>query len=81
MIEKLESSSATPVAIALPSLNKVTLLPASAIPSIVGVESFVNEVEVVIKGLIGAVESIENYNSVELSEIFPALSVAVAVIS
>ena len=79
MIEKLELSAATTVAMALPSLDKVTVLPASAIPSIVGVESFVNEVEVVIKGLIGAVESIENDNSVELADILPALSVAVAV--
>ena len=44
-------------------------------------ESFVSVVAVVINGLIGAVESIENDNSVEESEILPALSVAVAVIS
>ena len=75
------SSAVVVIPVVSPSTNKVTVLPASAIPSIVGVESFVNEVEVVIKGLIGAVESIENDNSVELSDILPALSVAVAVIS
>ena len=64
-----------------PLLIKLMLLFGSAIPSIVGVESFVNEVQEVIKGLIGAVDSIENDNSVELADILPALSVAVAVIS
>ena len=39
-------------------LNKVTVLSASAVPSIVGVGLFVSEVVVVIDGVLGAVVSI-----------------------
>ena len=38
------------IPVVTPSTNKVTVLPASAIPSIVGVESLVSEVVVVIDG-------------------------------
>ena len=39
-------------------LNSSTVLPASAIPSIVGVASFVSDVVVIIDGLPGAVASL-----------------------
>ena len=60
-------------------LSKVTMLPASAVPTISGVESFVCEVVVVITGASGAVVSIVISKAVEASEILPAESVAVTV--
>ena len=63
--------SAVVVPIATPPLNKVTLLPASAIPSIVGVASFVSVVVVIIDGLPGAVESIVIDTEFDNSEEFP----------
>ena len=62
-----------------PSTNKVSVLPASAIPSIAGVESFVSAVVVVIIGLAGAVVSTVIFNALDAAEIFPAASVAVTV--
>ena len=72
-------SSAVVVPIADPLLNKVTVLPASATPSIVGVESLVSDVVVVIDGWDGAVVSTVRFNALDTSEIFPASSVATTV--
>ena len=55
------------------------MLPASAIPSIVGVASFVSDVVVVIDGLLGAVVSTVRFNALDAAEVFPAASVAVTV--
>ena len=54
------------------------MLPASAVPSIIGVVSLVTVVVVVITGVLGAVVSIVNANAVE-ADSFPATSVAVTV--
>ena len=61
-------------------LNNVTLEPASAVPVIVGVESFVKE-ENVDKdvGASGAVASTVIDKAEEAEDVFPAESVAVAV--
>ena len=58
MIEKDPSDSAVAVPREVSPLNSSTVLPASAVPSIVGVELFVNSVVVVIDGAHGAVVSI-----------------------
>ena len=55
------------------------MLPASALPVIVGVVSLVVVDVVVINGELGAVVSIVIDNSEDLDEILPAASVAVAV--
>ena len=72
-----------PSAIAVPRevspLNKVTVLPASAVPAISGVGSFVNAVVVVIAGASGSAVSIVNASAVEADEVFPAASVALTV--
>ena len=60
-------------------LNSSTVLPASAIPSIVGVASFVSVVVVFIDGFAGAVASIVIDRASDAAEIFPASSVAVTV--
>ena len=52
-------------------LNSSTVLPASAIPSIVGVASFVSDVVVIIDGLPGAVASIVIDTEFDISEEFP----------
>ena len=44
------ASAVVVIPVVTPSINKVTVLPASAIPSIVGVASFVSDVVVVING-------------------------------
>ena len=44
------ASAVVVIPVVTPSTNKVTVLPASAIPSIVGVASFVSDVVVVIDG-------------------------------
>ena len=61
------------------SLYRFTVLPASVVPSIVGVASFVSDVVVIIDGLPGAVASIVIDKESDASEIFPAASVAVTV--
>ena len=72
-----------PSAVAVPRevspLNKVTVLPASAVPCIKGVLSFVKSVVVVITGASDAVVSIVNASAVEADEVFPAASVALTV--
>ena len=61
-------------------LYKVTVLPASALPVIVGVVSFVVVDTVVSElGALGAVASIVIDNDEDSDEVFPAASVAVAV--
>ena len=67
------------VPIATPLLNKVTVLSASAVPSIVGVASFVRAVVVIIAGCAGAVVSTVMFNALDAAEVFPAASVAVTV--
>ena len=63
------------------SINKVTLVLASALPVIVGVELFVIEEEVAKEeGASGAVVSIVKEIEADLDEIFPAESVEVAFI-
>ena len=55
------------------------MLPASAVPSIVGVVSLVNAVVVVITGAAGAVASISIGNPTDSTDVFPAKSVALTV--
>ena len=59
-------------------LNNVTVEPASAVPVIVGVESFVKGEET-INGASGAVASIVMERAEEAEEVLPAESVAFAV--
>ena len=60
-------------------LNSFTVLPASAVPLIVGVVSFVVAPDVDIDGLPGAVVSIVNVTGSDAVDVFPAVSVAVTV--
>ena len=53
------------------------MLPASAVPLIVGLVTFVVAPDVVIDGLSGAVVSIVNETASDAGDIFPAVSVAV----
>ena len=55
-------------------LNRVTVLPASAVPSIKGVLSFVSDTVVVITGVLGGVESISILKIEEDIEALPILS-------
>ena len=59
-------------------LNNVTVEPASAVPVIVGVESFVKDEET-INGASGEVASTVIDKAEEAEEVLPAASVAVAV--
>ena len=59
-------------------LKRVTVEPASAVPEIVGVESFVKGEET-INGASGTVASIVIDRAEEAEDVFPAESVAVAV--
>ena len=60
-------------------LNSFTVLPASAVPLIVGVVSFIVAPDVDIDGLPGAVVSIVNETASDAVDIFPAVSVALTV--
>ena len=62
-----------------PSTNKVTVLPASAVPLTDGVVSFVVAPDVDIVGLPGAAVSIVNETASDAADIFPAVSAAVTV--
>ena len=62
-----------------PSTNKVTVLPASAVPLTDGVVSFVVAPDVDIVGLPGAVVSIVNETASDAVDVFPAVSVALTV--
>ena len=65
------SSAVVVIPVLSPSTNKVTVLPASAIPSIVGVGLFVNVSVEVTLGISGKPVSIVIKNASETSEIFP----------
>ena len=79
MIEKAPSDPAVAVPREVSPLNSSTILPASAVPCIVGVGLFVNSVVVVIDGVLGAVVSIVIAHSSEGADSFPNASVAVTV--
>ena len=72
-------SAVVVIPVVSPSTNKVTVLPASAVPSIVGVASVVSVVVVVIAGCAGAVASTVIDRASDDAEMFPAASVAVTV--
>ena len=55
------------------------MLPASAVPLIVGVVSFVKAPDVDIDGLPGAAVSIVNVTASDAGDVFPAASVALTV--
>ena len=74
---KLPSASAVAIPREVSPLNNSTVLPASAVPTIVGVLMLVNNVSVVITGASGAVVSIVKSSAVEADEVFPAASVAI----
>ena len=75
----LDPSAVVVIPVAEPSTNKVTVLPFSAVPLIVGVVSFVVVDDVDIVGLPGAVVSIVNATGSDVVDMFPAASVAVTV--
>ena len=80
VIENSPLSSAVSVAITVtPPINKLTVLPASAVPSIVGVVSLVVVSVVVNVGVDGAVVSTVMLSALDAAEVFPAESVAVTV--
>ena len=79
MIEKAPSDPAVAVPREVSPLNSSTVLPASAVPSIVGVLSLVNAIVVDITGAFGAVVSIVIGSPIDGEEVFPASSVAVTV--
>ena len=75
----LDPSAVVVIPVVEPSTNKVTVLPASAVPLTVGVVSFVVAASVDIVGLPGAVVSIVNETASDACDIFPAVSVALTV--
>ena len=75
----LEPSAVVVIPVVEPSTNKVTVLPASAVPLIVGVVLFVVAPDVDIDGLPGAVVSIVNATGSDAGDVFPAASVALTV--
>ena len=75
----LEPSAVAVTPVVEPSINKVTVLPASAVPLIVGVVSFVVAPDVDIVGFPGAAVSIVNETASDAVDVFPAVSVAVTV--
>ena len=75
----LVPSAVVVIPVVEPSTNKVTVLPASAVPLIVGVVLFVVAPDVDIDGLSGAVVSIVNETASDAGDIFPAVSVALTV--
>ena len=70
-------SAVVVIPVVSPSTNKVTVLPASATPSIAGVESFVSAVVVIIDGLPGAVASTVIDKASDAADTLFAASVAV----
>ena len=72
-------SSAVAVPREVLPLNSSTVLPASAVPSIVGVLSLVNAIVVDITGASGAVVSIVIGSPIDGAEVLPASSVAITV--
>ena len=80
VIENSPLSSAVSVAITVaPPINKLTVLPASAVPMIIGVVSLVVVSVVVNVGAAGAVVSTVMLSALDADEVFPAASVAVTV--
>ena len=75
----LDPSAVVVTPVSAPSTNKVTVLPASAVPLISGVVSFVVAPDVDIDGFSGAVVSIVNETASDAGDVFPAVSVAVTV--
>ena len=75
----LDPSAVVVIPVVEPSTNKVTVLPASAVPLTVGVVSFVVAPDVDIVGLPGAVVSIVNETASDAVDVFPAVSVALTV--
>ena len=75
----LDPSATVVIPVVEPSTNKVTVLPASAVPLIVGVVSFVVAPDVDITGASGAVVSIVNETASDTVDVFPAVSVALTV--
>ena len=73
---KLPSASAVAVPRDSSPLNSSTVLPASAVPAISGVGSFVHAVVVDIPGASGSAVSIVNASAVEADEVLPDKSVA-----
>ena len=73
LLDKTESPVFSPLT------YRVTILFASAPPTINGVVSFVNSVVVVIDGVLGAVVSISIINPSDAADSFPAPSVALTV--
>ena len=81
VIEKFPSTSVSAVSpVLIPLIERFIILSASAVPSIVGVVSFVDAVAVVINGAFGAVVSIFIVISEDNEDSFPAASVAWTVI-
>ena len=80
VMEKLPLSSAVVVPKTTDPFLRVTIELASAVPDIVGVESFVSEILVKEVGTFGAVVSIVIERAEEVEDTLPAASVAVAVI-
>ena len=81
VIENRPLPSAVSVAITvLPPINKLTVLPASAVPAIVGVASSLSKSEAVVVIVVCCiVASIVIDKASDASEIFPAASSAVTV--
>ena len=75
----LDPSAVVVIPVVEPSTNKVTVLPASAVPLTDGVVSFVVAPDVDIVGLPGAVVSIVNETESDAVDVFPAVSVALTV--
>ena len=75
----LDPSAVVVIPVVEPSTNKVTVLPGSAVPLIVGVVSFVVAPDVDITGASGAVVSIVNETASDAVDVFPAVSVALTV--
>ena len=75
----VDPSAVVVIPVVEPSTNKVTVLPASAVPLIVGVVSFVVAPDVDITGASGAVVSIVNETASDADDVFPAVSVALTV--
>ena len=79
VIEKLPSLAAISVPRTLFPFRSSTVLPASAVPSIVGVLILVKAISVVINGAAGAVVSISIGHPSDAADTLPAISVALTV--